>query len=330
MILYNHVCIKKMKCSWGKWNGKKIPCIQKIFPCNSAPLFWSINWAAALLHLVNTLTTLLLWAVSENKDTVYNLTETSAIWTPIENTSSCTIGLPDGASRTFQVSDDFCISRVSKTTSNLSLWWLVIAFHFLSFVFQTLAMTEWRCYCFGRQCIRENYVSEVDNTGTNVLRMIEYSISATLMQIAIALVLGIWHRLVIMGIAFLTVVTMLLGLIAEQLKNDRKELAWVAHLTGWVSLGGVWSIILRQFLYSIETAGDNEPPEFVYVVVGVITILYTGFGLIQMVQLCYSRVDNVPSFNRKIELAYTVNSLTSKTFLGWIIFANALTGMAQS
>ena len=52
--------------------------------------------------------------------------------------------------------------------------------------------------------------------------------------------------------------------------------------------------------------------------------LYVGFGIIQLVQLWYSRVENVPSFNRKIELAYTtVNSLISKTFLGWIIFANA-------
>jgi len=319
-----------MTCSWGNWNEKKLSCLQKIFPCGSAPLFWSINWAAALLHLANAIATLLLWSVSENKDNVYNLTETSAVWTPIQNTSSCSTELPDGATNTFQVSDDFCISRVNKTTSNLSLWWLVIAFHFLSFVFQTLAMTEWRWSCFGRECVRENYVSEVDNTGTNVLRMVEYSISATLMQISIALVLGIWNRLVITGVAFLTVVTMLLGLIAEQLKNDRKEIAWVAHLTGWVSLGGVWAILLRQFMYSIEASGDNKPPEFVYVVVGVITILYVGFGLIQLVQLWCSRVNNVPNFNRKIELAYTVNSLTSKTFLGWIIFANALTGMAQS
>ena len=319
-----------MTVEWGKWNEQELSCREKMFPCGSAPLFWSINWSAALLHLVNAIATLLLWAVSENKDNVYNLTETSAIWTPIQNTSSCTVGLPDGATHTFQVSDDFCISRVNKTTSHLSLWWLVIAFHFLSFVFQTLAMTEWRCSCLRRQCIRENYVKEVDETGTNVLRMIEYSISATLMQISIALVLGIWDRLVIMGIAFLTVVTMLLGLIAEQLKNDRKEIAWVAHLTGWVSLGGVWTILLRQFSYSIETSVDTKPPDFVYVVVGVITVLYVGFGVIQLVQLCYSRAENVPTFNRNVELAYTINSLTSKTFLGWIIFGNALTGMAQS
>jgi hypothetical protein len=316
-----------MSCSWGKWK-KETSCQERIVPCGSAPLFWSINWAAALLHLVNTLATLLLWAVSEDNDNVYNLTETAAVWTP--NINNCSTALPDGATHTFQVSDDFCISRVNKTTSHLSLWWLVIAFHFLSFAFQALAMAQWKCLCMGRDCIRDNYVDEVNKTGTNVLRMIEYSISATLMQIAIALILGIWDRLVIMGIAFLTVVTMLLGLIAEQLKNDRKEVAWLAHWTGWVSLGGVWAIILRQFWYTIETSGENKPPDFVYAIVGIITILYIGFGAIQMVQLCYSTPDNNEKFNRKIELAYTVNSLTSKTFLGWILFANALTGMAQS
>jgi len=47
-------------------------------------------------------------------------------------------------------------------------------------------------------------------------------------------------------------------------------------------------------------------------------------------QLCLSGDKNSPKLNRAIENAYTINSLTSKSFLGWIIFANALGGMAQS
>lgn len=317
--------------SWGEYEPN-ISCRQKCIPCGSAPTFWSVNWAAALLHLLNSFATLALWANSEDRDNVYNLTETSAPWTNITGTDRCTNAttLPEGATFNFQVSEDFCISRVTKTTSNLSLWWLVIVFHFLSFGFQALSMMQWKVTCCNRVCIRENYKDEVVNTGTNVLRMVEYSISATLMQIAIALILGIWQRLTIIGIAFLTVVTMLLGLIAEQLKNDRKEIAWLSHFTGWLSLGGVWAIIGRQFIYTLETSGENKPPTFVYAIIIIITLLYCGFGIIQFVQIYYSTPKNSPNLNKKIEMAYCVNSLTSKTFLGWIIFANALSGMAQS
>ena len=202
--------------SWGNYK-ENLTCRQKCLPCGAAPTFWSINWAAALLHLVNGVATFGLWAASEDRDNAYNLTETAAIWSSNVGTTNCSNGtLPDGATFSFQVSEEFCISRVNNATSQLSLWWLVIAFHCLSFVFQALSMFQWNIPCCGgRRCVRGSYVEEVDNTGTNVLRMVEYSVSATLMQIAIALVMGIWHRLVIVGIAFLTVVTMLLGLIAE-------------------------------------------------------------------------------------------------------------------
>lgn len=312
--------------SWGLFK-KNVPWVQRCCPCKEAPVFWSVNWSAALLHLVNALATLLLWVTSENSDHVYKLTETAAQWTNITGTSNCTI--VENGTETFQVSDEWCISRVSAVTSELSLWWLVIAFHFLSFIFQAVAMMQWKFVCCGHECLRENYVDEVEKQGTNVLRMLEYSVSATLMQIAIALVLGIWQRLVIIGIAFLTVITMLLGLIAEQLKHDRKDMAWVAHITGWVSFGGVWVILGRQFLYTVETS-EQPPPDFVFIIVGVIAVLYSGFGIIQFVQLWLTTEQNSPALNRAIELAYCVSSLTSKTFLGWIIFANALGGMARS
>ena len=69
------------------------------------------------------------------------------------------------------------------------------------------------------RCSRDRYVDEVNKYGTNTLRMIEYSISATLMQVAIALVLGIESRLVIITIASLTILCMLSGLAAELLKS---------------------------------------------------------------------------------------------------------------
>lgn len=317
--------VEENSCSWGKYKST-VTCTERFFPRRpDAPWFWIINWAAALLHLVNTVATLALWAASDEQNQTFALSETYAPWVNITGQDGCPAS---NATRIFQISKDWCIERRTEYTSDLSLWWLVIAFHFLSFAFQTFAMIQWRCTCCGTPWVRD-YIKEVDEDGTNILRMLEYSISATLMQISIALVLGIWQRLVIAGVAALTVVTMLCGLIAEQLKYDRKDMAWAAHFTGWFSMLAVWAILGRQFMYTIEMSTES-PPDFVYVIIIVIAILYIGFGVIQLVQLAKSGPEPDVGLNRGVELAYCVNSFTSKTFLGWIIFANALGGMAES
>lgn len=340
-------------CSWGKYKDDAT-CSERCCPRN-APWFWIINWAAALLHLVNTVATLALWAASDEPNQTFALSETYAPWvstinvTHQINVTHPNITLPNithsmcpvsNATRIFQISEDWCIERRTEYTSDLSLWWLVIAFHFLSFAFQTFAMLQWKCKYCGILCERD-YIKEVDEDGTNILRMLEYSISATLMQISIALVLGIWQRLVIAGVAALTVVTMLCGLVAEQLKYDRPDMAWTAHFTGWFSMLSVWAILGRQFWYTVEMSVESPPP-FVYAIVVVIAILYIGFGVIQLVQLYFADKENLEkmyckckcsrgcTLNRGVELAYCMMSLTSKTFLGWVIFANALGGMAES
>lgn len=312
-------------CSWGKYKDDAT-CSERCFPRGpDAPLFWIINWIAAVSHLVNTVATLCFWAASDDPDQVFTLSETYAPWVNITGQEGCPTS---NGTRIFQISEDWCIERRTEYTSDLSMWWLIIAFHFLSFAFQTFAMVQWKCNCCGTPWVRD-YIKEVDMDGTNILRMIEYSISATLMQISIALVLGIWQRLVIAGVAALTVVTMLCGLIAEQLKYDRKDMAWAAHFVGWFSMVSVWVILGRQFGYTIEMSSES-PPGFVYAIVIVIGILYTGFGAIQLVQLIKSGVNPDRDLNRAVELAYCAMSLTSKSFLGWIIVGYALNGMAKS
>lgn len=268
---------------------------------------------------------------SDEKDNVYKLTETSAPWVPRVN-GTCPGDL-------VPIAPDWCMASVVSATSELSLWWLVIAFHLLSFVFQAFAMFGWTCKCCKSEWVR-SYKDEVEKDGTNMLRMIEYSISATLMQISIALVLGVWERLAIIGIGFLTVVCMICGLIAEQLRTANLAMAWTAHFTGWLAMAGVWTVLGRQFMYTVSQS-DNDPPEFVYAIVIVIAVLYLGFGLVQTVQLvlggdvvmykakcCKKEYDY--SQNEAIELTYCVMSIVSKTFLGWMIFANALSGMSQN
>ena len=92
---------------------------------------------------------------------------------------------------------------------------------------------------------------------------------------------------------------------------------------------GVWLILGRQFIFTIIES-PNRPPAFVYAIVIVIGLLYSVFGFIQFYQLY--KTDRIPEerLNIRVEMMYCVNSLVSKTFLGWMIFSNALVGVAQS
>ena len=306
-----------MTCTWGQYEDRKQTCPETCFPCGRAPTYWSANWFSAVLHLLNGVITFALYMDSDERDNVYKLTETSAPWIPRVN-GTC-------AGDLVPIAPDWCMDSVVSSTSELSLWWLVIWFHLLSFVFQCFAMFGWERKCGKCTCSRD-YRLDVEEDGTNLLRMVEYSISATLMQISIALVLGVWERLAIIGIAFLTTVCMLCGLIAEQLRTTNLAMAWTAHFTGWIAMIGVWTVLGRQFMYTVSQS-VNDPPEFVFAIVIGIAVLYLGFGFVQTVQLALGHTDK---HNQNIELAYCVMSIVSKTFLGWMIFANALSGMSQN
>ena len=279
------------------------------------------------MHLLNAFLTFFLWDASDSKDNVFTLTEQHTVWKERANsTAEC-------AANAFPISDEWCITNATASTSELSLWWLIIVFHFLSFAFQALAMAEWDFSFCGYKCVRTSYIEEVDNEGTNSLRMFEYSISATLMQVSIALILSVWSALTMLGIAFLTIVTMLLGLVAEKLKYIDLGLAWMVHFIGWSAMSAVWIILGRKFAFNISMApSGGEPPVFVYVIVVVIAILYSGFGLVQFFDLMFTGKDKktAKAHHRKVEMAYCMLSLISKTFLGWIIFSNALVGMARN
>lgn len=314
-----------MTITWGNWKDS-VTCRERFIPCGTkAPAFWSVNWAAAVLHLVNSAATFGLWMNSNHKDDVFSLTENIAPWVPTVNGTTVCPARSENASRIFQISEEWCVETSTKVTAELSLWWLVIVFHILSFLFQAAAMLQWSCTC-GNAVVVRNYIQEIEQDGTNTLRMVEYSVSASLMQISIALILGIWDRLTIGAVGLLTAITMCLGLLAEQLRTTRLGLAWFAHLVGWLSMLGVWTILGRQFLYTIDQS-EHLPPNFVYIIVGVIGVLYCGFGFIQTAQLC---LEPTVQNNRNVEMAYCVASLVSKTFLGWFLFANALSGMAES
>lgn len=176
------------------------------------------------------------------------------------------------------------------------------------------------------------------------MRFVEYSISASLMMVCIAIISGISDIYAVVGIFFLTSVTMGFGLISEyllsiytdskdiNLKKDIWRLAVCSHLTGWVSMLAAYGQVFAIFATSLDRS--NEPaPWFVYVIVIGLFLLFNIFGFIQLWQMCFKlkccscgtkKKDDDKIFNIRIESWYVLNSLVSKTLLGWLIYFNLL------
>ena len=232
----------------------------------------------------------------------------------------------------------------------LELEWLIIAFHFLSFLFQISVCRS-----------KKRYEMSVEQQGMNYLRFVEYSISASLMMVCIAIISGISDIYAVVGIFFLTSVTMGFGLICEYLlsiytdskdikfKKDIWRLAVCSHLTGWVSMLAAYGQVFATFATSLDRS--NVPaPWFVYVIVIGLFLLFNIFGFIQLWQVCFklkcccynpkrwcyrikcllckaeqlTAKEKDERCNILIESWYVANSLVSKTLLGWLIYFNLL------
>ena len=287
----------------------------------------------------------------------------------------------------------------SAESQELSLFYLIISFHLLSFFFQIILNTDY---------FRDYYVESVLKNGVNPVRFVEYSISASIMVVCLALISNILSLYALIGLGCLTAVTQLFGLLAECLfsdeflidqpkntitkeKNDTlfekitfrqsevqgvqgmrkttkskprkkfllsvklRRLGWIAHFSGWVSMIAAYvGILLQQYFFSVDQNKQNNdvaPPEWITFLIFALATLFNIFGFTQVFQLCLKDPylnswtgkkltcsgisDDLSgdgkkikccgrSLNEAIELCYVLNSLTSKTILGWTIISNLL------
>jgi hypothetical protein len=163
----------------------------------ATPLYKVINKWAGFLHGLNALLMILFYySQSEKEDVCFNYTDNGFL-----------IPMWNGSYRK--------IENATASTSwphGISLHYLIFFFHLLSFVFQ-IAL-EWP---FGTAY--ENWVSK----GRNPVRFVEYSISASLMVAAIALLSDVPSTSYLWNIVLLCAITQLFGAKAEALHTYGKE-----------------------------------------------------------------------------------------------------------
>ena len=152
----------------------------------------------------------------------------------------------------------------------------------------------------------------------NVFRWAEYSISASLMRIIIALLSGIGDITMLFLIFGLTSCTMLFGLVFE-LENSGSgrllsEVRWYSFWIGFIPHFFAWGVI---FLYFFETVSRGDPPDFVWSIIFIIFFLDATFAIVLGLQWLGKGI-----FRNYIngEIAFIILSFTSKNLLAWINF----------
>jgi hypothetical protein len=156
----------------------------------------------------------------------------------------------------------------------------------------------------------------------NYARWIEYSISASIMIVLIALITGVSNVGAIIAIFGANTAMILFGLDMEMFNRDRERVNWWPFIYGCIAGIVPWIVIIFQFIGTETRLPEGESvPGFVYGIVISLFILFNSFAVNMVLQ--YKKVG--PWRNYLFgEAAYILLSLTAKTALAWQIFASTL------
>jgi hypothetical protein len=182
-------------------------------------------------------------------------------------------------------------------------------------------------------------------------RWVEYSLTATLMLVGLAINTGIREESLLLCLAVLTLITMQMGLLTEvysktkvDADGDQNTRSWVddssqsraiftrlrPHFLGWLPFLTVWVVIVRVFNQTVQATRDHYqsiiissydrdiPPGILVMLIGTL-VLYACFAPVQIIYQYKS-----PRFYWQSEVVYLVLSLVSKVFLGATLMINVI------
>lgn len=149
--------------------------------------------------------------------------------------------------------------------------------------------------------------------GRNYARWTEYSVSASLMLVLIAMLAGIWDLAALVALFTVNAAMILFGLLQERDHQPGGSLIpfWFGAGVGLVP----WLVIATYLI------GGAAPPTFVYVIFVSLFVFFMSFGLNQFLQ--YQKVGRWVDYIHG-ERVYVLLSLVAKSLLAWQVFANVL------
>jgi len=160
------------------------------------------------------------------------------------------------------------------------------------------------------------------HAGINRARWSEYSMSASLMMVLIAMVTGILDLTALIAIFGANMAMIFFGLVMEAVnKPDRANVNWWPFIFGSIVGAVPWIAIFVQLVYTEQHTTGAGIPGFVYGIIASLFLCFNSFAINMVLQ--YKKVGPWRSYEFG-ERAYIVLSLVAKTLLAWQIFANTL------
>lgn len=191
---------------------------------------------------------------------------------------------------------------------DLSLPWLVAVFFFLSALFHLLIATVYR----------KTYEKNLKK-GINRARWLEYSLSASIMMVAIATLVGIYDLASLLAIFALVAIMNLMGLAMEVYNQKADRTNWLNFWIGVLAGAVPWLMVALYFWVGAENG--SAPPTFVYWIFVSIFLFFNCFAINMALQ--YKKIGKWQDYLYG-ERVYIILSLAAKSALAWQVYAGTL------
>lgn len=155
--------------------------------------------------------------------------------------------------------------------------------------------------------------------GINKARWIEYSMSASVMMVAIALLVGIYDISSLVMLFALSGIMNLMGLVMEVHNQTTKKTNWLSYWVGCIAGFVPWLVI--AFYMWLGADNGSAAPNFVYWIFVSIFIFFNCFAVNMVLQ--YKKVGPWKNYLYG-ERVYIILSLVAKSLLAWQVFAGTL------
>ncbi len=200
------------------------------------------------------------------------------------------------------------LEPATTTLFDVSLPWLVAVFFFLSAIAHFSVATFYN-----------NQYVKLLAQGINKARWIEYAFSASIMMVAISLLVGVYDFMSLVMIFGLVAIMNLMGLAMEVYNQTTRKTNWLSFWIG--CFAGIIPWIVIAFYMWLGADQGSAAPTFVYWIFVSIFLFFNCFAINMVLQ--YKKVGPWKNYLYG-EFVYIILSLVAKSLLAWQVFAGTL------